>query len=116
MPITGVRSGCENLPEEAALERRADRGHWVQTIGLFLDELENVEADDLPRPIDLRTVIIAVIDGSAGPHPGAGAGLMKFAYGAAFGLAPKGERHRPSPLAIRPGSQDWLNISRVSLY
>src|SRR5882672_4444822 len=78
------RMGGSDIRIEAAKDIKQVGGAESKTdpIGIFLDELQRVDADDFPARVEERAAAVAGIDGSIGLNPGAPAGIRKLSNGA----------------------------------
>ena len=59
------------------LEKVGGAESKTDAIGIFLDELQRVDADHFPARVEERAAAVAGIDGSVGVNPGAGTGVGK---------------------------------------
>jgi hypothetical protein len=83
----------QHIEQIAGAESERDAG------GVFLDELQSVEADDFAAHVNKRAAAVAGIDGSIGLNPGSRACFAKFSdrMTAAANGSPQGNDLSGSP-------------------
>lgn|ERR1700674_2387516 len=72
------RSGDIRIETAKDLEKVGGAERKTDAIGIFLDELQRVDADDFPARVEERAATVASIDGSSGLNPCSLSGVREF--------------------------------------
>src|SRR5882724_1754613 len=94
------------------LEKVGGAESKTDAIGIFLDELQRVDADDFPARVEERAAAVAGIDGGIGLNPSTLTGVREFSNGADDSLGDT-EQHGIAGIANGEHGLALTNAARI---